>query len=73
MRISLLLLCATLAWGQQAASDDPVVLTVGTEKITKSQFEKLIEQAQQPGQPKPALSAEARRDRKSTRLNSSHT
>ena len=61
MRISLLLLCATLAWGQQAASDDPVVLTVGTEKITKSQFEKLIEQAQQPGQPKPALSAEARR------------
>jgi peptidyl-prolyl cis-trans isomerase C len=61
MRISLLLLCAALAWGQQAASDDPVVLTVGAEKITKSQFEKLIEQAQQPGQPKPTLTPDVRR------------
>jgi len=61
MRISLLLLCAALAWGQQPASDDPVVLTVGAEKITKSQFEKLIEQAQQPGQPRPALTPDARR------------
>ena len=60
MRISLLLLCAALAWGQ-AASDDPVVLTVGAEKITKSQFEKLLEQAQQPGQPKPAVTPDARR------------
>lgn len=62
MRITLLLICSTLAWGQEAASsDDPVVLTVGAEKITKAQFEKLIEQAQQPGQPKPSLTPEARR------------
>ncbi|MEQ1947714.1 MAG: peptidylprolyl isomerase [Bryobacteraceae bacterium] len=61
MTIFLFLLCGMLAWGQQAASDDPVVLTVGTEKITKSQFEKLIEQAQQPGQPKPSLTPDARR------------
>ncbi|MEQ1883595.1 MAG: peptidylprolyl isomerase [Bryobacteraceae bacterium] len=61
MTIFLFLLCGMLAWGQQAASDDPVVLTVGAEKITKSQFEKLIEQAQQPGQAKPALTPDARR------------
>ena len=36
---------AVLAWGQAkpaAPADDPVVLTVGTEKVTKSQFELLI-------------------------------
>jgi peptidyl-prolyl cis-trans isomerase C len=36
---------AALAWGQAkpaAPADDPVVLTVGTEKVTKSQFELLI-------------------------------
>ncbi len=33
-----------LAWGQaKPAADDPVVLTVGTEKITKSQFERLLD------------------------------
>lgn len=38
-------LTAALAWGQAkpaAPADDPVVLTVGTEKITKSQFEMLV-------------------------------
>jgi peptidyl-prolyl cis-trans isomerase C len=40
-------LIAALAWGQAKpaapAADDPVVLTVGTEKITKSQFERLVD------------------------------
>ena len=40
-------LIAALAWGQAKpaapAADDPVVLTVGTEKITKSQFEHLVD------------------------------
>jgi parvulin-like peptidyl-prolyl isomerase len=46
MRITLLLLAAALAWGQQPqpASADPVVLTVGAEKITKSQFDQIMEQ-----------------------------
>src|SRR5271169_6187636 len=38
-------LIAALAWGQAkpaAPADDPVVLTVGTEKITKTQFELLL-------------------------------
>lgn len=42
-----LLLATALAWGQQqapppAASADPVVLTIGSEKITKSQFEQIV-------------------------------
>jgi peptidyl-prolyl cis-trans isomerase C len=45
-----------------APGDDPVVLTVGNEKITKSQFEQILDSATaQPGQPKPALSPEGRR------------
>jgi peptidyl-prolyl cis-trans isomerase C len=38
-------LIAALAWGQAkpaAPAEDPVVLTVGTEKITKTQFELLV-------------------------------
>lgn len=57
------------AWGQQAApatpaaTDDPVVLVVGPEKITKSEFERILETAtqQQPGQPHPAMTPEGRR------------
>lgn len=46
-----LLLVAASTWGQQApAAADPVVLTVGDQKITKSQFERIVstlpEQAQ---------------------------
>ena len=40
-----LLFAAALAWGQQQApppASDPVVLTVGNEKITQSQFEQMI-------------------------------
>jgi peptidyl-prolyl cis-trans isomerase C len=40
-----LLFAAALAWGQQQATPpaaDPVVLTVGNEKITQSQFEQMI-------------------------------
>jgi peptidyl-prolyl cis-trans isomerase C len=42
-----LLFAAALAWGQQppaapAAADDPVVLTIGADKITKSQFEAMV-------------------------------
>lgn len=46
MRITLLLLAAAFAWGQQPqpASADPVVLTVGAEKLTKSQFDQIMEQ-----------------------------
>lgn len=40
MRFFLLLTCAACAWSQAPA--DPVVLTVGSEKITKSQFEQII-------------------------------
>jgi peptidyl-prolyl cis-trans isomerase C len=47
MKYSLILLGATMAWGQNIqlqppAPADPVVLTVGTERITKSQFEQII-------------------------------
>lgn len=42
MRNLILLLGATLAWGQQASPADPVVVTVGNEKITKSQFEQIL-------------------------------
>jgi peptidyl-prolyl cis-trans isomerase C len=42
MKITLLLLGAALAWGQQPSPADPVVLTVGGEKITKSQFEQIL-------------------------------
>jgi parvulin-like peptidyl-prolyl isomerase len=43
----LFVLLATLSWGQEtkppdAASADPVVLTVGSEKISKSQFEQIM-------------------------------
>jgi peptidyl-prolyl cis-trans isomerase C len=58
----------SLAWGQQPvaapASADPVVLTVGTEKLTKSQFEQIVEQvtAQMPPERRAAAQApEARR------------
>jgi parvulin-like peptidyl-prolyl isomerase len=40
-----LLFAAALAWGQQQApppASDPVVLTVGNEKITQSQFEQMM-------------------------------
>lgn len=44
---ALLFGAAALAWGQQPAAqsapaNDPVVLTIGTEKITQSQFEAMI-------------------------------
>ena len=42
MRIFLLVAVASVVWGQ-GASTDPVVLTVGSEKITKSQFEQIID------------------------------
>jgi peptidyl-prolyl cis-trans isomerase C len=45
MKYFLLSLSLAAAWAQQAppaASADPVVLTVGNEKITRSQFEELI-------------------------------
>jgi len=40
----LLLLAALSAWAQPspAAAADPVVLTIGTEKITQSQFEQIL-------------------------------
>jgi peptidyl-prolyl cis-trans isomerase C len=41
MRFFLLLTCMACVWGQAPA--DPVVLTVGSEKITKSQFEQIID------------------------------
>lgn len=40
MRFLLLAVVAALAWGQSSA--DSVVLTVGTEKITKSMFEEIL-------------------------------
>jgi peptidyl-prolyl cis-trans isomerase C len=43
MKYFSLLLGAALAWGQQTLPPaDPVVLTIGEEKITKSQFEQII-------------------------------
>ena|SRR5579871_62277 len=47
MKNLLLLLTATLAWGQSilrppAAATDPVVLTVGTEKLTQAEFERIL-------------------------------
>lgn len=45
MKYFFLLLGAALAWGQQQtppAPADPVVITIGEEKITKSQFEQII-------------------------------
>ena len=42
MKTLLLLAASALLWGQAAPSADPVVLTVGAEKITKSQFERII-------------------------------
>ena len=46
MKSFLPLFAAALAWGQQAppagAATDPVVLTIGTEQITKSQFEMIV-------------------------------
>ena len=44
MKIFLLLAAAALGFGQtRPASADPVVLTVGTERITKSQFEQILD------------------------------
>lgn len=40
-----LLFAAALAWGQQQAppaASDPIVLTIGAEKITQSQFEQMV-------------------------------
>jgi peptidyl-prolyl cis-trans isomerase C len=43
MKLVLVSLCAVIAWGQQpAAPADPVVITVGSETITKSQFEEIV-------------------------------
>lgn len=43
MKPVLVLLCAAIAWGQEpAAPADPVVITVGSETITKSQFEEIL-------------------------------
>ena len=42
MRIILVLLGAALAWGQQPPSAGPVVITVGGEKVTQSQFEQIL-------------------------------
>jgi peptidyl-prolyl cis-trans isomerase C len=43
MKLVLLSLCAIIAWGQQpAAPADPVVITVGSETITQSQFEEIV-------------------------------
>ena len=54
----------TLAWAQQPQpAADPVVLSIGADKITKAQFEQIMEQASQPqpGQPRPPITPEARR------------
>jgi peptidyl-prolyl cis-trans isomerase C len=66
MRITLLLLAAAFAWGQQPqpASADPVVLTVGAEKITKAQFDQIMEQVTSQAPPErraAAASPQARR------------
>ena len=43
MRYFVVLLGATFAWGQATPpAADPVVVTVGSEKITKSQFEQIL-------------------------------
>ena len=42
MKYFLLAGCFGLVWAQQAPPSDPVVLTVGNEKITKSQFEQIL-------------------------------
>jgi peptidyl-prolyl cis-trans isomerase C len=42
MRTTLFLLGAVIAWGQQPPPADPVVITIGGEKITKSQFEQIL-------------------------------
>src|SRR5579862_8096579 len=62
MKVLLLPLSALVLWGQAAPPKpaDPVVLTVGTEKITKSAFEQIISTL--PEQQRAQLdSAEARR------------
>lgn len=63
-----ILAASLLAWGQAAppkpADADPVVLTVGTEKLTKTQFEQIMEQimAQMPPERRAAARApEAKR------------
>jgi len=44
MKTLLFLVAAALGWSQAApASADPVVLTVGAEKITQSQFDRIVE------------------------------
>src|SRR5437868_14574248 len=55
-----LVLCTGSLWGQAAAAADPVVLTVGSEKITQSMFQEIISSlpAQQQAQ---LTSPEARR------------
>ena len=45
MKVTLLFGISAMLWGQQAAPPkpaDPVVLTIGSEKITKSAFEQII-------------------------------
>jgi peptidyl-prolyl cis-trans isomerase C len=42
MRLILVLLGASLAWGQQPPSSGAAVITVGGEKITQSQFEQIL-------------------------------
>jgi peptidyl-prolyl cis-trans isomerase C len=45
MKVTLLFVISASLWGQQAAAPkpaDPVVLTVGSEKITKSMFDQII-------------------------------
>jgi parvulin-like peptidyl-prolyl isomerase len=56
MKKFLIVLTTALAWGQQKApapSADPVVLTIGTEKLTQSQFEQIL--ATLPAQQKAAV------------------
>lgn len=64
--LSAFLAVALVAFAQQPAAPpaaDPVVLTIGEEKITQSQFEAILEQASQPqpGQPKPVITPDSKR------------
>ena len=67
MKFLLLLALAVIAWGQAASAPaDPVVLTVGSEKITQAQFELIIETL--PEQQRGALAAPEGRRQLAQRL-----